>query len=645
MRHPTLSLLALATWGVLSAGPPPAARQAVPARAPAIEAADPRVEYLATLRVLGETLRRLQVTDPSHPEHGAIADPESGLFYTRAAEAVYPFAVIHRETGDAAWRDAAIRVGHWLIGKQEAHGGWVENPWDWTGTTADQLLMLALSWPVLEPHLDVAARTRWRASMIRAADYLVEKMSPEWASFNYVPTTAAALAAVWTHVAAEERFLRKARHLAQQSLAKLDEDYFFEGEAARVHGSKYGVDLGYQIDMSLWGLTLYARLARDADAEEAARQSMRRMLYFVYPNGAIDASWGARAYKWTSYGSKTADGAQATFALWADEDPRYQTAALRNLAYLRTAIREGLVGYGPDIWAMPGSRPNVYPTFARAKTLALALSFGRHQPPPTPPLPLDAGPLLRVFPSVQVAVLRNGPFAATISAYDYRDHANWGEGKYTHHPRGGAMVNLWVEGHGWLTTASQTRYVRGEAIHMPAIDGPIQPLTPRIEFTGPEGYFTNLYDADASLRVLEDGARQRIQVDGELADERAWPGGVGFQMVYDVGARALAKTVRLRYHHRFPDVAILEPIVVRDGVRVRQLDRRTVIVEGPGPVIRLVLEPGEGEWTVGERAEQFWQPFPGMRAVPVALRLAADPSRWRREVRYRYEVGAPPTTR
>lgn len=602
---------------------------------------DPRVEYQQTLLVLSESLLRLQETAQEHPEYGGIRDPETGIYYSRAAEAIYPFTVLYRETGETRWRDAALRAGQWLFTKQADHGGWVENPWEWTGTTADQLLMLALSWPTLRENLGPGDRARWESGMVRAADYLVKMMSPEWASFNYVPTTAATLAVVWKQVAPEDRFLAKARVLARQSVAKMNDDLFFEGEAARVHGAKYGVDLGYQVDMSLWGLTLYCRTAGDPAAEDFVRRSLRNMLTFVYPNGAIDGSWGARSYKWTGYGSKTADGCQALFAMWADEDPRYQTAALRNLDYLRSCIREGLVGYGPHLWALPGGRPNVYPTFARAKTLAMAIELGRHQTGDTPPLPSESGRFVRLFPQVQVAVVASGSFVGTISAYDYRDHLDWGEGKYTHHPRGGALCNLWLAGHGFLTTASQTRYVRGEPIHMPPIDTPIQPLTPRIEYTDERGYFSNLYDSGAHIRVLEDGDRQRVEVSGEMCDEKVLPGGVAYRIIYDFGRDEVAKHIELRFHSRTPAIAIVEPIVLNEGVSVQRVDALTARILGGSRPVRFTVA-GEGiDLAVGESAGQYWHLFPGIRAYPLSARVVPAPETWLRSITVRYEVESP----
>ena len=100
-------------------------------------------EYFATLKVLSEALLRLQNTDKTSDEYGGILDPENDIYYTRAAEALYPFTMLYKYTNDKKYLRSAIDLGNWLITKQETTGEWIENPWAWTGTTADQLLMMA----------------------------------------------------------------------------------------------------------------------------------------------------------------------------------------------------------------------------------------------------------------------------------------------------------------------------------------------------------------------------------------------------------------------------------------------------------------------------------------------------------------------
>ena len=218
-------------------------------------------ECLKTMLELCDALERLQNGDVESPDFGAIGCPECGVLHTRASEALYPFAVSFHNTGNERHLRAAIDTGNWLIRQQQPDGKWFETPNDWTGTTADQLLMMTLAYPILEEYLSPDERATWTVSMRQAADWLHEKMSPDFASINYCPTTAAVMMTA-NAVVPDERYPQKARELARWVVAKMDEAGFITGEAGRVYGSKYGVDLGYEMDMSLWGLGLYARLAR-----------------------------------------------------------------------------------------------------------------------------------------------------------------------------------------------------------------------------------------------------------------------------------------------------------------------------------------------------------------------------------------------
>lgn len=87
-------------------------------------------------------------------------------------------------------------------------------------------------------------------------------MSPQFASINYCATTTASLMAV-NEIINKQSYQNKARELAYQVVGKMDQDYFLTGEGGRVFGVKYGIDLGYNLEMSLWGLALFAQLAKD----------------------------------------------------------------------------------------------------------------------------------------------------------------------------------------------------------------------------------------------------------------------------------------------------------------------------------------------------------------------------------------------
>jgi hypothetical protein len=599
-------------------------------------------KYFETLEVLGKSLLSVQNQDKKSPDFGGLQDPETGIFYSRAAEAVFPFAVIWKATKDDKYLKASINLGNWLIRQQKPTGEWVENPWTWTGTTADQLMMMAGAYPILKPRLTDKEQVTWKKSISLAADYLVLKMSPDFASINYVPTTAGALAIAYQNIEKKEAWKTKAQLLAFQTRAKMDDDFFIEGEAARYHDNKYGVDLSYQTDMSLWGLALYARIFADKSAMDAVRSSLERIQYFVYPNGMIDGSWGARCYKWTGYGTKTADGCQILFSLFAQEDPVYQALALRNLEYLKTAIKDGFVGYGKHIWGMPNAKANLYPTFARAKNLAMAIEWGTDSSENSI-IPADHPHWLRYFPTLKVAVVRQNGWMATVSAYDYEDRDNWGKGKYHHNPRGGALCNVYLDDFGWLTTLSQTRYQRGEYVHMPEVKDSIQCLTPRIEYQDSRGYFTNLYDSKADIQVAESKISEgkmtaEVSVNGELCDSLNRPGGVAFGYEYIFGEKSLQKNLKLRYHGRNPEIKIIEPIVLESGVKVEKMDGKTVKISSSKKTLYFKVKSENVILKVGENAENFWFPFPGLRCYPIVLEINPPVNDFSHQINFTYEI-------
>ena len=332
-------------------------------------------ECFKTLEVLSNTLLKLQTNEISDSNYGGLICPETNLYHSRAAEGVYPLAVMFKHTGDIKYLEASIKLGNWLITQQEQGGEWLETPWTWTGTTADQLLMMSLTYPIVEKYISAKEKTNWERSIKNAANFLVKNMSPDFATINYCATTPACLATT-NLIFPDKAYIDKARKLSRMVLSKMNEEGFIEGEAARVGKVKYGVDPAYEFDMSFWGLEFYARLTNDTVVHNAVKNALLEHLPLVYPNGVIDGSWGARCYKWTTFGSKTADGSQILFSLFSKEDNRFTTAAIRNLEYLRTMIYDGMIGSGPDYFKLYETPPCNYPTFARAKNLALAVELG-----------------------------------------------------------------------------------------------------------------------------------------------------------------------------------------------------------------------------------------------------------------------------
>lgn len=72
-------------------------------------------ECLQTMIVLNRALADLQIIDEDDINHGALQCPHCNILHTRAAEAVFPFAMEYQQTGDKKYLRASIQLGNWLI--------------------------------------------------------------------------------------------------------------------------------------------------------------------------------------------------------------------------------------------------------------------------------------------------------------------------------------------------------------------------------------------------------------------------------------------------------------------------------------------------------------------------------------------------
>ncbi len=249
-----------------------------------------------------------------------------------------------------------------------------------------------------------------------------------FASINYCATTTATLSLV-NLLIPDTSYIKKAKDLATVVIGKFDEDYFLTGEGNRIRGTKYGVDLGYDMDMSLWGLGLFAKLNHDEQVNNYVQESLKRCIYFIYPDGSMDNSWGVRSSKWTTFGSFTADGCQTTFALYSKDNPVYRNAAISNLNFMMKMRVNGLITYGPNYYDMYDDAPCIYPTFCRAKNLALTIVYGEQTEGIIEKLPTQKTGWLKYF-KLDLVLVRTKNFMATVTGYRYKDIRRGADFKY-----------------------------------------------------------------------------------------------------------------------------------------------------------------------------------------------------------------------
>lgn len=586
------------------------------------------------LRQLNSALLRYVQQDKHSPDYGAINCPQCHLYHTRAAEAVYPFAFEYKQTGNKTYLKAAINVGNWLIKQQKENGAWLETPEEWTGTTTDQALMMTMAYPIVKPHLTKKESQSWLKSIEKAGDYLTKIMSPQFASINYCATTTATLMYINTLIN-KSAYTDKARILAHQIIAKMDHDYFLTGEGGRVFGIKYGVDLGYNMEMSLWGLALYSRLANDITVNAYVEKSLKNHLGFIYPDGSMDASWGIRSNKWTCFGSGTSDGCQILFSLYMDKNDQYRTAAIKNMQFLETCIQNGIIGFGTLYYEIFDSLPCIYPTFAKAKNLAMAIAFAKADSGKLTPLPLDEKGI-HYYPTLNVATVRTDEWCTTISAYTYKDPA--GErSKYMHRPVGGSICNLWLKDHGYFQASSQTIYKRWEPMSFPEMPETL-PLTPRIEFRNGSGYFTNLYEFDALLTYQENDDNFIVSTIGELKNSKQQEGGISYRLSHKITDYSLSKSIELIYHDTKEPVHIIEPIIKYPNMTFNRIDNHKMHIHTKEKTIELIIHTKNVTLELGTDESKYRFPYPALKAYPIILNVINDNNEPRQTVEFSYRI-------
>ena len=577
--------------------------------------ADPTEELLLRLC---DRLLTVQITDPSDPDCGALRcpsdNPEPHPLHSRAAEAVYPLAVVFERTGREEYRRAAIALGDWLVSIQQPGGAWGES-WPghdgWVGTTADQLISLAGAYPRLESALMSQQREAWRESIRRAARFVHARFP--MGNLNYWSTGAVGLefaARVLPDEAAGWR--EKAKELIERTLTRVNADGLLVGEGG-------GVDMGYNLAQTIGFLALYGRLTDDEALLTRAATLLEAHLPFVYPTGLIDNSWGTRSYKWTyESGTKTAPGVPFTFELLAERDARFAAAAQRTREYLLNhALVDDWVVQGPHASRRTSAYPPcLYGTFARAQSLAMAVAHRASAEPVPVTDPDESPPWIRHFPSVQVAVVRTGGLMATVAAY----------GEISQLPRtlvtrGGSLTQLWVGDfgrEGVLQTSSVTEYRRQEAKHLPN-EGALLPLTPRLEVTEGDAYWTNLYEADARLEVRREGERIIVVTTGELRDREGRGSGLRYRLEHRFEGSVVTKRISLT-SDRPIEARLVEPIVRAEGLVVDQVAPQQIrLTPGQGRPWLVAVDSSQGAVSVrhGEDAERYWCPFPAVEAYPI----------------------------
>nr|QNO41821.1 hypothetical protein MENKDEFM_00003 [Methanosarcinales archaeon ANME-2c ERB4]QNO42777.1 hypothetical protein MMHKAGOI_00003 [Methanosarcinales archaeon ANME-2c ERB4] len=591
---------------------------------------------IETLFDLSRALVKRQILDKNDSNYGAIQCDSCNCLHTRAGEAVFPLALCYRYSGGNNFLGSAINLGNWLISKQQEEGFWFETPDTWNGTTVFQLMALAAAYPILESNLSSSEKINWIDSIKSATLWICTTISEKYTPINYCASSSAALMLVY-QIIKQKKIKEKAKEFAKLTLKRINKDGFICGEGRYIPLlMRGGVDVGYNLDMSIGALAIYSVLSNDADVRSAVVKSLKAHLNFMYPDGSIDNSWGSRSYKWTLYGSKTAHGSQMALGILSDENHIFKKASQLSLNYLKSMINNGLVGYGPHSWWNERSFvPCIYPTFNRANAIAFALCYS-YTPKEkySPPTNSEEDNKIKFFRSINVCLVETENLKATITGYrptyirgnflinvinnlpPYLTPRNPFRGGIQP-PTGGSLSYLWAKNFGVVQASSQTKYLSVEPMHMPDI-GEIETLTPHIRVLKGSAIFTNLYDLNVHIKTKESKETPIVFCEGKLKDEKGNNSGIKFQYKYEFGAKSVTKMVTLWAKGKNTKIEIIEPIIQAKNMRLLPLNNGIILRTGQNEC-KITPLTTNVELIHGQDKEKYWSPFPYLYAYPIKL--------------------------
>ncbi|MGH9600156.1 MAG: hypothetical protein ACRD27_09840 [Terracidiphilus sp.] len=652
-------LLQLSTTGAAVLG----ARAAFPQLASAAEALQNPAQqpqtseeklYSGLLTEWCDGMLERQITafrDPAF--YGGLLCPSCVLIHGRCGDAVYPLLRMAHSTGEAKYLRAAIQLNEWSQAQvSRPDGSWVNDVTlsDWQGITVFHAIALA---EALKHHgevLDAATRGKWKDRLAAAARFLDGFITIQTGNVNY-PVTSSLAFYLCGQVLGEDHYLERGRGMAHQAMQQFTPSGFLFGEGHPLQGvSPKGcrpVDLGYNVEESLPSLAMYAMLADDKPVQEQVVAAMKTHIEFMLPDGAWENSWGTRNYKWSWWGSRTADGCHPGFILMAKFDPRFREAARRNAELMAACTHNGLLYGGPD-YLVHGDLPCIHHTFTHAKAIAAVLDECDLTPVERPKLPRDEPYGLKTFATIGTRLAAIGPWRATVTEYDweYAEHVQAGSGGVGGgHVSGGALSGLFHMALGPVLTASMTHYEMIEISNQQQYRSDLHmPLTARIEYGSGDDAYSNLNDFKALVKVAQQASQEGAdQSGGEIvfdAQGRMLNNGhkppAGGELLYRVTYRLSESGVELTAaaSGEIPAPANLRfivPVIARGSEAFEQPDARTVRIAKAKGTITVHTDAAAGFGNVPK--ERTFNLVPGFEAIPLSVEM--EPGK---EVRVRIEA-------
>ncbi|MBR5309393.1 MAG: hypothetical protein IKU43_11535 [Clostridia bacterium] len=473
--------------------------------------------YFNLLKKWCDALIDLQFKDKGDPTlYGGFHCRACHILHGRASDAVYPFLVMAKHTGEEKYINAAKAVfdfGQNFV----CDDGAVLNDGQsqWKGITVFSATAICEALTVGGHLLDTDTRTKWEKRLRAMGEWLYENMTEHMVTnINYPATNCAALTLLGNYFGRED-YLAQGKHLAEYVMARITENGFLYGEGKpRDEVSPLGcvaVDIGYNMEESLPSLVKYAYIIKDEKLLERLSDILLRQLDFMLPDGAWDNSFGTRNYKWTYWGSRTSDGCASAYTLLSDRNPVFAEAARRNTELVEKCTHAGLLHGGPH-YHKHGEQPCTHHTFEHANAIAFALEHSENMPTERVDLPCDTASSLAYYPEINTYKLAIGSYRATVTGND--SNARVGG-----HVCGGTLSLLWKYGEGPMIAASVTEYTLIEAHNMqlPRYSNH-RPLTPCLVKKQGDTLYTTACFRTPEMTASEENGKACVKVSTGLCN-------------------------------------------------------------------------------------------------------------------------------
>ncbi|WP_299012499.1 hypothetical protein [uncultured Polaribacter sp.] len=573
------------------------------------------------LKTWCDAMIRDQINDNNDPvTNGTLYCHACKTVHGRANDAVYPFMYMADATGEKKYLDAALKLLDWSVNVDGPKGSWTNdiNPKSWNGITVFGAIALG---EALHHHghlLSKEDKTKWDARLKEAIEFVYNRFDMHFSHINYRFTAVYALYFLGTYFN-EEKYIKRSDEFAAlipDYLTAPNKLIFGEDKPDNDKSAKglYPIDIGYNVEETLNGVVQYAILKKDEKLLELLTESMNGHLEFILPDGAWDNSFGTRQNKWSYWGSRTTDGCQPAFALMADRNPAFGTAAVLSTELLARCTVDGLLAGGLH-YESHGEKPCIHHTFSHAKNLAFVLDNlkATKSANKETPVPRSTNNGVKHFPELDVWLGARGPWKSTVSTYDQI----WKK-KYSVAGTGGALSILWHDKVGPLFTASMAEYLMVEPNNQQPQPGIDFCITPRVERFENNVWFTNIHDLKAKASFKDENGIINFNIAANLTnrEKEVASKDAAFQLNYLFDEKTATIKAKRTSTAQNGDTLVL-PIISKTGEKVVQTSANSLEIHKKEGVVK--VSSNVAIQIKEMQKERIFNQVPGMEVLPLLI--------------------------